>query len=171
MQSHRTWARVALVSAVAVTAVSCAIGFDTPDRTRQPRFALRCAYPEEATAHTQTVDIGPEDRKVSVLDGRIELRLPPGAVPSATRVTIAEMQGDTVGFSITPALSLERSITVSIDVGSSRCRGVSVKRGDWSVWRRADAASEFEALPTKRPHFSKRMEGRLPATSYIMIAD
>jgi hypothetical protein len=156
---------------VAVTAVSCAGRFDAPDRTRQHRFVLRCAYPEDATVHTETVDIGPEGGEISVLYGRIELDVPAGAVTSATRVTIAEMEGDTVGFSITPVLSLERPITVSIDVGSGRCRGVGVKRSAWSVWRRADAASEFERLPTKRPPFSKRIKGVLPATSYIMIAD
>ncbi|HUF51515.1 MAG TPA: hypothetical protein VMN60_11805 [Longimicrobiales bacterium] len=156
---------------MAVTAVSCAGSFDTPDRARQPRFALRCEYPEGVTVHTQTIAIGPEDTKVSVLDGRIKFDLPAGAVTSTTRVTIEEMEGDTVGFRITPVLTIEQPITVSIDVGSSRCRGVSVKRGDWSVWRRADARPALERLPTRRPWFRNRIEGKLPATSYIMIAD
>jgi hypothetical protein len=121
--------------------------------------------------HTDTIDLGPEGGKVRALDGRIIIDLPRGAVTSATRVTIAETEGDTVGFYIRPALTIERPITVSIDVGSSRCRGVSVKRSAWSVWRGADATSAFERLPTRRPFFSKRIEGELPATSYIMIAD
>jgi hypothetical protein len=170
MTPTNRWMRAALAGSLLIAAAQCAPAFDRTMSTTLSRGPLRCALPAGGAPQPNTVVVGRAGGDVE-LTPYTRLEIPRGALAGDVTFTIEQMGGDTVGVRITPPTRFNPPAEIRLDVGSSRCQGVKVKRGHWSVWRRSETGSTWERLPTKRPLFRNQIVGELVENSFIMIAD
>lgn len=162
--------RAALACSLLIAAVQCAPAFDRTTNATLSRGPLRCAMPDHEGPQFDTGTVGRAGGRVA-LTPHTRLEILPDALDRNVTFTIRQMEGDTVGVQITPAVRFARPAEIRLDVGRSRCPGVKVKREHWSVWRKSEGGTTYERIPTRRPWKRNQIVGQLDETSYLMIAD